>query len=281
MKDAIFPIYDTVRWGFLMLWKAKLRAFIVHLSLSSLIVGAVLTLALVAWYPAPYFQAMEVWQVVKMLVLVDLVLGPMLTLIVFDPAKRSLTLDMTVVALVQVAALSYGSFTLHQERPYFMVYSGDHFEVLAYRDVDVSALPDPALARKPWRGPRLLVAPLPEDPRERTAIVAAILMGERRSLHLDPAFWQPYEDRMDLIASEMRPVQALVEIGPGPARQVERVTRRLGSASHVAYLACKARGRDIALLVDRRDGRPLAAVVETFDRRSEVATAAVSGEAEP
>ncbi|MEO0424243.1 MAG: TfpX/TfpZ family type IV pilin accessory protein [Pseudomonadota bacterium] len=258
-----------------MLWQAKLRAFLVHLALSTLVVGAVLALAVIAWYPHPYFRAMDAWTVVKMLILVDLVLGPLLTLIVFDPAKRSLRFDLTVVALVQVTALSYASLTLYQERPYFVVFSGDRFEVLAYRDVDLSELKDPALARKPWRGPRLLVAPLPEDPVERRGLVAAMLMGERPSLHFDPAFWQPYEDRQDLIASQIRSVQALAEADAQAARQIERVSQQLGDSDRLGYLPLTARGRDMELLLDRQDGRPVAVVVGAD---STVATAAVSEE---
>ena len=40
---------------------------------------------------------------------VDVVIGPLLTLIVFDPKKKHLKFDLVVIAALQLAALAYGS----------------------------------------------------------------------------------------------------------------------------------------------------------------------------
>ena len=112
------------------------RAFLSHLALSAVVVGAVCALIFFVWYPHPYFQAVGAWNVLRILVGVDLVLGPVLTLILFKPGKRGLKFDLAFIACVQLAALAYGVNVIYGERPYFNVFAVDRFTVYAYQDVD-------------------------------------------------------------------------------------------------------------------------------------------------
>ena len=75
------------------------------------------------WYSPPFFMFDGGWQVLRLIVLVDVVLGPLFTLIVFDRAKRALRRDLAVIALVQAAALAYGAWIMHAYRPAFIVYA--------------------------------------------------------------------------------------------------------------------------------------------------------------
>ena len=64
---------------------SKLRAFLIHFSISATVVGAAFAVIFFAWYPAPYFEVVGAWNVVRILIVVDLILGPLLTLIPVDP----------------------------------------------------------------------------------------------------------------------------------------------------------------------------------------------------
>lgn len=71
---------------------ARFKAFFIHLMLSSLVALFVLFLVFVIWYPAPLHQALAVSYVFLLLVVVDMVLGPLLTLIVYKSGKETLFL---------------------------------------------------------------------------------------------------------------------------------------------------------------------------------------------
>ena len=45
---------------------------------------------------------------------IDVVLGPLLTLIVFHPKKKSLIWDLAVIVAVQLGALGYGVWVMAQ-----------------------------------------------------------------------------------------------------------------------------------------------------------------------
>ena len=62
----------------------RLRAFAVHLTASILILLLFLMIMLLVWYPAPYFKINGGWKVLRILAGVDVVLGPLLTLLTLN-----------------------------------------------------------------------------------------------------------------------------------------------------------------------------------------------------
>jgi hypothetical protein len=94
------------------------NAFLIHLGLSALVVGTVIVLVMALWYPAPWMQVIGAANVLSILVSVDLIVGPCLTLILYRPGKPGLVFDLCMIGLVQLGALVYGVHTVYQERPY-------------------------------------------------------------------------------------------------------------------------------------------------------------------
>ena len=84
----------------------------IHLGISALIAITVVAVMLALWYPQPYFDAMGGTGLLKILVGVDVAIGPLLTLIIFDRRKKSLRFDLSVIAFLQIAALVYGVYIM-------------------------------------------------------------------------------------------------------------------------------------------------------------------------
>lgn len=97
---------------------AKLKALGAHLSISLVLVGIALALMLLQWFPAPLFSTDGGGVGLKLLLVVDLVLGPLLTFVVFNPqkARRMMALDLGVIAVLQLAAYGYGLHNIHSVR---------------------------------------------------------------------------------------------------------------------------------------------------------------------
>ncbi|KZZ48613.1 hypothetical protein A3759_04705 [Thalassolituus sp. HI0120] len=122
----------------------RYQAFGIHF-LASLVVFAILTaLIFFYWFPGILRVADPSWQQILIVIAgVDLVLGPALTLIVFNPAKKSLKMDLSIIAALQIAALAYGSYTVHNTRPLALSLSfpAAGFEIL-YHDKVTPELAD-------------------------------------------------------------------------------------------------------------------------------------------
>lgn len=122
----------------------RYQAFGIHF-LASLVIFAILTaLIFFYWFPGILRVADPSWQQILIVIAgVDLVLGPALTLIVFNPAKKSLKMDLSIIAALQIAALAYGSYTVHNTRPLALSLSfpAAGFEIL-YHDKVTPELAD-------------------------------------------------------------------------------------------------------------------------------------------
>lgn len=102
----------------------RIKAASSHLMLSVFIFSIVVFVLIYVWYPSPHFAASGGWQGLKIAAAVDLVLGPLLTLIIFDmtKAKNKLIADLVVIASLQFVALAWGVNTIYSQRPFAIVY---------------------------------------------------------------------------------------------------------------------------------------------------------------
>ncbi|MFT6188586.1 MAG: hypothetical protein ACJAW8_000105 [Oleispira sp.] len=105
----------------------RYQAFAVHMAISLVIFFILLVCITQYWYPGILFDTGNGWKAIGMIVGIDLVLGPLLTLIVFNHNKSSLKFDLAIIALVQTAALAYGTWTIHQTRPVALAFINTSF----------------------------------------------------------------------------------------------------------------------------------------------------------
>ncbi len=149
--------------------KQRLKAFAIHLSISLLILIGLLYLLVFVWYPQPFFTADGGWQGLQLILGVDLVLGPVLTLMVYNPLKGMTVLrrDLSWVALVQVIALVAGTWIVYDQRTRLVVFANNRFVSMSETQIRESGVtPEVRKTLKTGHPPMAYVA-LPDDPAER------------------------------------------------------------------------------------------------------------------
>ena len=170
-------------------WKSKFQAFAVHFSISLVIFLVLLYFILFQWYPFPFFSTDGGTQGLRLIILVDLVLGPTLTFIVFNRTKPSLKFDLSVIAIVQVAALGYGIWAVHSEHPVALVFADDRFTPIPYYQLNEAGYRSGDLKQFGNHTPATIYVKLPNesDLEARSALflkayqtgTALYLMGDR------------------------------------------------------------------------------------------------------
>lgn len=118
----------------------KLKAFAIHTAISLLILCALYALIYFVWFPNSLVN-LGALAGLKIVILVDLILGPFLTFIVYNKNKKSLSFDLTVIALIQLAGLTYGMYTVLKERPIFAVLATDAIHLYTHSDALEWGLP--------------------------------------------------------------------------------------------------------------------------------------------
>lgn len=143
MRSIYLPNVDKLKMVLKNRIKAAGRAAFFHFLGSVLVACLAAVLVLLLWYPYPYGELSGGRKLFLLLIAVDVVCGPLLTLVLFNPKKsrNEFFVDMSLVVLIQLIALIYGLHTAHQARPLFLVHEVDRFRVVGmpdYGNVDVS-----------------------------------------------------------------------------------------------------------------------------------------------
>jgi hypothetical protein len=233
----------------------------IHLAISTVVAATVLASLLLVWYPQPYFRLAGGAGLMLILIGVDVVMGPLLTLVVFDPRKKSLKVDLAVIVLLQLAAFAYGISVIAQARPAFIVYSGDHFTVVAANQINPESL---ASARAPYDalpidGPRLVGARAPADPAERQRLMLLLTSGI--DLPLLPRYYLPFADVAPDIRAAARP---LADFRKGDAEAQSRIDAEIArsgrSRATLAWVPVLGRLETGIALIDTSRGDVVAVV---------------------
>lgn len=97
---------------------ARFKAFAIHFSLSLIIFLIISYFLIFHWFPAPFFFSEGGWQGMKIMIGVDLVLGPLLTLLIYNPLKRrkEIIIDLSVIVIIQLSALAWGLSNVYSQR---------------------------------------------------------------------------------------------------------------------------------------------------------------------
>ena len=181
-------------------FRAAGKAALLHFLGSSLVACLAAMLVLWVWYPHPYELLSGGRNLFLILVSVDVVFGPLLTFVLFNPRKprTELFLDMSLVILVQLAALLYGLHAVYEARPLYLVHEVDRFRVITsgdYGDVDVRgdiAKLDDSLKPYWLKGPETVGIRNPKDGSERQDVMLESV-GGGRDYSQRPDFYVPYD----------------------------------------------------------------------------------------
>ncbi|MFR0692549.1 hypothetical protein ACLUTX_24365 [Enterobacterales bacterium AE_CKDN230030158-1A_HGKHYDSX7] len=152
-----------------MQWVAMPRnrwvAFLYHLAISFVLLLIITAVMYFCWFPGALFDAAGGWEGMRILVAVDLVLGPTLTLIVFNRAKpiRELTRDLGIIATVQLLCLLGGLTTIFYSRPILVVQVFDTFYALNRETMTDAGVKTEDIDRFSGFTPTLKYVPVPQD----------------------------------------------------------------------------------------------------------------------
>ena len=114
---------------------SRKQAFSTHISVSLCIFFILAYLIVFQWYPSFYFEHDGGDRGLLTIFVVDVVLGPGLTLLVFKRGKKGLKFDMVMILLFQVVALSWGIKSVYLSRPSVTVFYHGQFACLSQDDV--------------------------------------------------------------------------------------------------------------------------------------------------
>lgn len=243
-------------------WKgvSTWRAATVHFGISVGLAVAVFIGMVMIWYPAPYFEASGGKTLLLLLIGVDVVLGPLITLIIFNPKKKGLKLDLAVIGLIQIGALAYGANVIFQARPAYTVFVKDSFHIVSANDIEDEyreKATNPQFKSLPLAGPQMVAATeVTSNPDEKELVEIAKMMGS--GVQSLPQFYRPYRDFAKTVLEQAQSLSSLRSVKPQFAESLQQLLKEQNiSIEKVAIVPVHAKTQQLTAIIDKKTAEVL------------------------
>ena len=244
----------------MIVWREKFVAASWHFLVTLFFAACAAALIFWVWFPDPLQTMLGGWKLFGLVVGCDLILGPLISLVIFNSKKsrRELTMDYSIVAAVQLAALIYGVSVVANARPIYIVFSADRLEVITANeidDADLKAGKEGYRSRPKW-GPELIATAVPRTGEEHNKALFDALAGKDSPLL--PRYYAPYESQLDAIQAHAQPLADLTQHHPDAIEPLTQAARKLNtSADQLRWLPAKHKRGFWTALLDAKTLRPV------------------------
>lgn len=175
------------------MFKAKLKASAIHGLITAFIAALTAVVVFWVWYPGALAEMLSGVNLYLIVLAVELCLGPLISLVIFNPNKpvKELIRDYAIVGLVQLSALVYGLYSVAISRPVFEVFVRDRIEIVSaveLNNVNIQAAKDDSFKHFSWLGTRFICV---EGPTDALAAVNLYMSGiHAKNIQLFPKYYR-------------------------------------------------------------------------------------------
>jgi len=252
LLNLIFFLMDRIMMTF-----SRYQAFGTHLFGSMLIALCSAALVFLVWYPTPFDKAAGVSHIFLTLLTVDVVLGPVITLIIFNPSKKELKYDLAIVLLIQIAALFYGLNSVFQARPVYVVYSVDRFDLVFANDLTEDKLTK--VTNQKFKSlslgqPKTIAAQMPSDTQTRNDILFSAAAGGDDLPQL-PQYYVDYSTQKTAVILKSQAIDNLSDLNHEKSEKLTALKHKYSDhPKGIGFLPLKGKMSDLAVIIDKDTG---------------------------
>jgi hypothetical protein len=199
------------------------------------------------WYPGPLFTAASGVNLIGLLVLIDVILGPLIMLIIFNSKKKGMKFDIVVVLVFQIGFMLYGASSIFSARPVYIAFSGNQFYALTANEIENAALKkvtDPQFKRLPIFRPVLVGTNPPEESSKEGQEILFSSLGGMGVQNL-PQYYVPYAQIMTQVQKSAKSIDEFLKIARISPEDRQRLKNYQAKSSYpdlaVVPLICKYR----------------------------------------
>ena len=238
---------------------SRFKAFAIHFAISFVIFLILLYFILVQWYPEPLFSTDGGWRVIRIIAGVHLIIGPLLTLIVFKAGKPGLKFDLTMIALVQVLALSWGVWNTYNERPAAIIYTIDFFTpVPAYQLKEVGM----TAAKLKEFGDSWPILIYIDVPKEKLSEILTEAMQAKKPLYLLSKYYKKFgKDQAPVLKENSMNLEKYVADKPKLKKLYQHSLVTGTAKTNISYLALHSREKWVTVVFDLDEMK----IIDTLD----------------
>ena len=243
--------------------KNRINAFFLHLIFSAFIVFCFTLSTILIWYPDYLMSLTGAKTIFLMIIGIDVCLGPILTLIIFNKTKKKLASDLAIIFIIQLSALAYGMYTVTIARPVYIVFAVDRFELVQANEISTENLKkakEEKFKHLPTFKLKWVSAKRPSDKKEKEK-----LLFESIETGLDlaqlPKYYQSYSQAIPQIIEKSIPLSSLERFNQHKLQEVKKTLSKYKDYKKYRYLPLAGKKTSLTVIIDTKSG----AVIEVIN----------------
>lgn len=185
------------------------KAFGLHLCGSLTAISVIWLAVAFIWYPDDLFWLAKGNEMLKIIAAVDVVLGPLILVIIFNKEKKSLKKDVLIIFACQLAFLAYGCWSLFAARPAYLAFDETHFKLATANEIEIenqNKVSKTEFKSMPLFGPLYVDTRMPSELEERDLI--ALLRPFGLGIQHLPQHFTPIEHAKEKLLAAARPISS-------------------------------------------------------------------------
>ena len=239
--------------------QTRFNAFLIHLAFSALVAFTIILAAILIWYPDYFLDLTGAKKIFLMIIGIDVCIGPILTFIVFNKAKKGLGRDLSIIFLIQLSALAYGMYTITIARPVYIVFAVDRFELVQANEItkkNLNAASEKKFRSMPLFSPKWVGAILPTDKKEKEDLLFGSIDAGVDLAQL-PKYYKDYSASIDAIKNRAVSLTQLVKFNNDKERETSDLIKRFPDEKKYGYLPLSGKKASLTVIIDKGTGQPI------------------------
>lgn len=229
----------------------RLKFFLSHLCISFLIALIAMGIVFFVWYPAPLAIAVGVTHLFLMMLVIDVIVGPLLGLLVYKEGKKTLKMDLSIIIVLQILALGYGVYSIEQGRPVWLAYNVDRFELVRKNEIIIDHIEQalPQFQHPSWFKPKWVGVEFAKDANVRSDDLFAEALGGI-SIAQKPERYVDFSKTTTQLKQRTKNLKDLNQYND--VQQVDRILLKYPQAT--GFVPLKANAVDMTVLINKETG---------------------------
>lgn len=241
------------------MFKNKLKASLIHLGLSIILVGLIIGSIIFFFFPQIFIGITDFKEIASIIITVDLILGPLLTFVVFQPKKKSLKFDLSVIAAIQLSALIYGAYALFQVHPVYITFNIDRFTIVSAKDAEPEKAKYDEFNVSKLTTAKLAFARMPDDIEKQNEVTLIAAMGGG-DLDQRVEYYEPYNQNISYIIAKGLDPKIILSNANSDKNIKSFTDKHQDNIDEFVFLPINSAKKDAIIVLDKQTAQPLATI---------------------
>lgn len=240
---------------------AKTKMAGINLLISQLLISIFLLIVWAIWFPSPFSEILGFSKAAQIMVLVNICLGPLLIFIIYKEGKKYLKLDLTILAILQIAALLFGAYSIYLKHPVYTVFAVDRFTLINVNRATPEKVKYPLLKRSFFSSPKTVYAKRPENPDDRNKLLFSVLFNGEPDLDRRAEHYEPFEKHLEKVFKRSLDTKILFPDDVSKLKLSHFLNKHGGEAKDYGFFPLQgSTDKDVIWVLDRINGKPVGTI---------------------